>query len=96
LDEALELQPAVVLPGHGDPGGPETLRGQAKYLRDLYAAVQREKAAGMTEQQIMAAPITLAADDANWVRDDQGITAGIIYRELEAGKPAGALQHTWK
>jgi glyoxylase-like metal-dependent hydrolase (beta-lactamase superfamily II) len=84
LDKALTLQPAVVLPGHGDPGGPEILRGQTKYLRDLYAAVEHEKAAGMTEQQVMAKPITLPADDANWVRDDQGITAGIIYRELEA------------
>jgi len=39
-------QPAIVLPGHGDPGGPEILRGQAKYLRDLYAAVKHEKAPG--------------------------------------------------
>jgi hypothetical protein len=72
------------------------LRGQAKYLRDLYAAVEHEKAAGMTEQQVIAKPITLPTDDANWVRDDQGATAGIIYRDLEAGKPAGALPHKWK
>jgi len=96
LNRALKLQPAVVLPGHGEPGGAEILRGQAKYLRDLYAAVAHEKASGMTEQQVMAAPITLPADDANWVRDDQGMTAGVIYRELAAGKPAGSLPHTWK
>jgi len=96
LDRALALRPAVVLPGHGDPGGPEIVRGQAKYLRDLYAAVAREKVSGMTEQQVMAAPIKLPADDANWVRDDQGMTSGIIYREIEARKPAGSLPHTWK
>jgi hypothetical protein len=50
----------------------------------------------MTEQQVIATPVILPADDANWVRDDQGTTAGIIYRELAAGKPAGALPHTWK
>jgi len=96
LDRALTLRPGVVLPGHGEPGGAEVLRGQAKYLRDLYAAVAREKASGMTEQQAMATPITLPADDANWVRDDQGVTAGILYREIAAGKPAGSLPHTWK
>jgi len=44
----------------------------------------------MTEQQVIAAPVILPADDANWVRDDQGTTAGIIYRELAAGKPGSA------
>jgi hypothetical protein len=72
------------------------LRGQAKYLRDLYAAVQHEKNAGMTEQQVITTQVTLPVDDANWVREDQGTTAGVIYRELVAGKPAGALQHAWK
>lgn len=96
LDQALALHPAIVLPGHGNPGGPEILRGQAKYLRDLYTAVEHEKSAGMTEQQVIAMPLNLPADDANWVRDDQGTTAGIIYRELAAGQPAGSLPHTWK
>ena len=96
LDQAIALQPAVVLPGHGDLGGPEILRGQAKYVRDFYAAVEDEKTRGMTERQAIATPVALPVDDANWVRDDQGTTAGIIYRELAAGKAAGALPHTWK
>ena len=96
LDRALALEPATVLPGHGDPGGAEILRGQAKYLRDLYAAVEREKASGMTEPQATSTPLTLPADDANWGREDQGMTAGIIYRELAAGKPAGSLPHKWQ
>ena len=96
LDRAFALKPAAVLPGHGDPGGPEILRGQAKYIRDLYAAVAQEKTSGMTEQQVMATSIALPAADANWVRDDQAMTTGIIYRELAAGKPGGSLPHKWQ
>jgi cyclase len=96
LDRALTLQPAFVLPGHGDLGGAEILAGQARYLRDLYAVVTRERVSGLSEQQAIASPIVLPANDANWIREDQGITVGIIYRELETAQPAGALPHTWK
>lgn len=46
LEKAEALAPRVVLPGHGERGGPELLSHQRRYLVDLRAAVQAHVAAG--------------------------------------------------
>jgi cyclase len=95
IDKAIALGPAVVMPGHGDAGGVEILTGQAQFLRDLDAAVEREVRAGDSVAQARA-EIRMPARDANWTKPDMAQDVGIVYTEIKAGKPAGALPHTWQ
>ena len=95
LDKAAALQPKIVLPGHGDAGGVEIVTGQAQFLRDLYEAVRVEIRDGVPLAQA-AVSTKLPERDANWVRPDMSQDVGIVYSEIEAGKPAGALPHTWQ
>jgi len=95
IDHAAALGPAIVLPGHGDAGGVEILHGQAQFLRDLYAAVAKEVRLRETVQQATA-DLKMPTADANWLRSDMLQDVGIVYAEIKAGKPAGALPHTWQ
>ncbi len=91
LDKAAALGPNVVLPGHGDMGGVEIVTGQAQFLRDLYAAVKAQM-----DLPVSDVKVSLPERDANWVRPDMSQHIGIMYAEIKAGKPAGALPHTWQ
>lgn len=95
IDKAAELRPKLVLPGHGDAGDAEILRGQAKFLRDLYVDVAKSVREHKTVHQATA-ELKMPAPDANWVRSDMAQDVGIVYAEITAGKPAGALPHTWQ
>ncbi len=46
LERAIDLKPVAVLPGHGEAGGMEILIGQARFLLDLYSAVEAQVKAG--------------------------------------------------
>ena len=97
LDHALHLEPRYVLPGHGNAGGPEILKGQAQFLRDLRQAVAADLAKGERPE---AMKIDLPAADDNWIphsRPDlwqQDIATMAL--ELSSHKPAGSLPHEWK
>jgi cyclase len=91
LDKAAALNPLKVLPGHGDDGGIEIVTGQARFLRDLYAAVKAQ-----IDLPVDQMKISLPAADANWTRPDISQHVGIICSEIKAGKPAGSLPHTWQ
>ncbi len=95
IDKATALGPVIVLPGHGAAGGVEILAGQARFLRDLLAEVKKQRDAGVPLETIEKT-LTLPAADANWVRPDMSQHVQIVYSELTAGKPAGALPHTWQ
>ena len=95
IDKAAALGPEFVLPGHGDAGGIEILHGQAQFLRDLYANVAKSVHEHKTVQQATA-DLKMSAADANWVRTDMAQDVGIVYAEIQAGKPAGELPHTWQ
>jgi cyclase len=95
IDRAAALGPVVVLPGHGEAGGPEILTGQAQFLRDLYNAVKEQMKNDASLEQVQAA-IYLPARDANWTRPDMSQDVAITFAEIKAGKPAGALPHTWQ
>ena len=92
LDKAVTLGPAVVLPGHGAVGGVEIVTGQAQFLRDLYAAVKAQIDLPVSDVKVTLPEL----ETANWVRPDMSQHVGIIYAEIKAGKPAGALPHTWQ
>ena len=64
-------------------------------MRDLYADVARSVRQHKTVQQATA-DLKMPAADANWVRSDMAQDVGIVYAEIQVGKPAGALPHTWQ
>jgi cyclase len=95
IAKAEALQPAIVLPGHGQPGGVEMLEGQARFLRDLRSACDADVRAGLSVPQA-ARQLRLPPADATWVRQDMTQDVQIEYAEIEAGKPAGSLPHVWQ
>jgi len=40
--------------------------------------------------------VKLPSTDANWIPKDMAQDIGIVYSEIQAGKPAGALPHVWQ
>ncbi|MES2394249.1 MAG: MBL fold metallo-hydrolase [Acidobacteriota bacterium] len=95
IAKAAALHPQLVLPGHGASGGPEMLAGQAGFLRDLRAAVADDVRHGLPLAEAETT-LKLPSRDANWVRPDMAQDIAITYSEVKAGKPAGALPHTWQ
>jgi cyclase len=93
LQRAIELKPIAVLPGHGDAGGMEILIGQARFLLDLYSAVDDQVKAGKIPT---GKTISLPAEDKNWVPADLDWDVEATYNEISHGQPAGALPHEWK
>lgn len=95
-----ELEPAVVVPGHGPLTDADGAREMADYLRYVEAGVRERHAAGMTPRQ---ASIDLDLD-LNGTRfgswDDRErlvVTVHTIWRELEPGteRPDIVQMFTW-
>jgi cyclase len=93
LERAIALKPVAVLPGHGDAGGKEILIGQARFLLDLYSAVEEQVKAGKVPTE---KTVVLPEEDKNWVPEDLSGDVEATYNEISQGKPAGALPHEWK
>jgi cyclase len=93
LERAIALKPVAVLPGHGDAGGKEILIGQARFLLDLYSAVEEQVKAGKVPT---GKTVVLPEEDKNWVPEDLSGDVEATYNEISQGKPAGALPHEWK
>ena len=97
LDKAIALGPEHVLPGHGDAGGIEILKGQRQFLTDLYAAVKAQADAGKKPAEMQ---IELPEPDRWWFpasRPDlrqQDIET--VYLEVTSHGPAGSIPHEWK
>jgi glyoxylase-like metal-dependent hydrolase (beta-lactamase superfamily II) len=93
LQKAMDLKPEHVLPGHGETGGIEILRGQRQFLLDLYSTVKAQIAAGKTLAEIH---VDLPARDRNWVPKDLAWDIEATYTEIAHHQPAGAVPHEWK
>jgi cyclase len=97
LQRAIDLGPEHVLPGHGDAGGIEILRGQRQFLLDLYSAVKQQADAGKKPAEMH---IELPKPDQWWFPENrpelrqQDIET--VYLELTSHRPAGAVPHEWK
>jgi len=97
LDKAIALRPEHVLPGHGDAGGIEILKGQRQFLIDLYAAVKAQADAGKKPAEMQ---VELPEPDRWWFpasRPDlrqQDIET--VYLEVKSHAPAGSIPHEWK
>ena len=54
LDDCLALQPLIVVPGHGEIGGPEIIRGVRDYIANLGDRVLAARKGGKSPDQIVA------------------------------------------
>ena len=95
IGKAVALGPAIVLPGHGGAGGVEILAGQARFLTDLFTEAKRQRELGVPLERVET-EIRLPEVDAHWVRPDMKQDVQIVWAEIGAGKPAGALPHEWQ
>ena len=97
LDKAIALGPVHVLPGHGDAGGIEILRGQRQFLIDLYAAVKTQADAGKKPAEMK---IELPVPDQWWFpvgrADLRQQDVETVYLEITSHQAAGATPHEWK
>jgi glyoxylase-like metal-dependent hydrolase (beta-lactamase superfamily II) len=93
LERAIELKPQYVLPGHGDAGGIEILRGQRQFLLDLYSAVKEQVDAG---KPLAGIHVELPERDRNWIPKDLTWDIEANYTEITHHEPAGAVPHVWK
>jgi cyclase len=88
-----------VLPGHGRPGGPEVLAGEAKFLRELYAGVQGLVKQGKTVDDIqklgmennLEATLRFSAQAKNWVGKSLAGQASAAFLEITEKKPRGEI-----
>jgi cyclase len=98
---AQKFDAAHVLPGHGGPGGKEILEGQARFMTELYSAVQAaikqgKKLDDIVKKQgdkLVSTTITLPASVKNWVGDGLPDQVRDTYDEITQHKPHGDIPH---
>jgi hypothetical protein len=86
---AQKLRVKTVLPGHGVPGGPEVMAGQAQFMVELRKAVKSGVDQGKTPADL--AKLQLPEDVKNWVGDGLAAQAKDAYEEITQGKPHGEI-----
>ena len=87
---AQKLKIARVLPGHGRPGGPEVLVGQASFMVELHKAVKSAIAQGKKVDEIKGS-IKLPDNVKNWVGKSLPAQAQDAFEEISQGKPHGEI-----
>ncbi len=86
---AQRLKVKTVLPGHGEPGGPEVLAGQALFMVELRKAVKSAVDQGAKASDL--AKLHLPDSVKNWVGDGLGAQEKDAYEEILQGKPHGEI-----
>jgi cyclase len=87
---AQKLKVKTVLPGHGVPGGPEVLAGQAQFMLELHKAVKSAVDQGKKPEDLAA--LQLPDSVKNWVGDSLKQQTKDAYEEITQGKPHGEIQ----
>src|ERR1700722_10803791 len=87
---AQKLKVKHVLPGHGVPGGPEVLAGQALYMTELLKAVKAGIAQGKKVEELKAS-LQLPDSVKNWVGPSLQAQVQDAYEEITQGKPHGEI-----
>jgi cyclase len=88
--KARKLKVTRVLPGHGAPGGPEVLAGQALYMTELHKAVKSAIGQGKKVEDIQAS-LQLPDSVKNWVGPSLKAQVQDAYDEITQGKPHGEI-----
>ena len=99
INQALQLDVATVLPGHGVPGSREVLLGERQFIDELEKAVQAAVKAGKKLEDLVVkdgdkltgAKIQLPETVKNWVGDFFPGQIEVVYKEITLGKPHGEI-----
>ncbi len=94
-----KLGATKVLPAHGPHGGTEILAGELAFMTELRKAVASARKSGkkiddvvtMKDGKPVKTSVTLPAAVKNWVGDFLPAQVFDMWKELESGKPRGAL-----
>jgi len=92
IQAAAKLKVKSVLPGHGVPGGPELLAGQAQFMTELYKAAKTAADQGKSVEELESS-VRWAASVENWVGPSAKQQLKDAYDEIKQGKPHGDLPH---
>jgi len=87
---AQKLKVKYVLPGHGEPGGPEVLEGQAQYMIVLHKAVKDALAQGKKLDDL--ASVNVPDSVKKWVGPSMKAQIKDTYEEITQGKPHGEIK----
>ncbi len=87
---AQKLKVTRVLPGHGEPGGPEVLAGQARFMIELHKAVKSAIGQGKKLDDIKTT-LQLPNSVKNWVGPSLPVQVQDTYEEISQGKPHGEI-----
>ncbi len=84
LDQLTQMNPAIVIPGHGVQGNVDSLRGERAYLAAVFDAVRAGIASGLSPEQLENS-IDLSAHKP-WSDDDKRNRANILsaYKKLKS------------
>jgi cyclase len=87
---AQKLKVTTILPGHGEPGGPEVLAGQALYMTELHKAVKAAIAEGRKLPDFKTS-LQLPDSVKHWVGPSLPAQVQDAYEEISQGKPHGEI-----
>ena len=90
IRRAQKLKVKTVLPGHGEPGGPEVLEGQAQYMIALHKAVKAAIAQGKKPEDL--ASLNMPDNVKKWVGPSFKAQIQDTYDEIQQGKPHGEIK----
>src|SRR5713226_8465476 len=99
--QAEKLEIVHVLPGHGAPAGKEILDGEARFMTELYEAVQSSLNQGkrladivkMEGNKPLSTSVQLSDKVKNWVGETLPEQVKTTYEEITQHKPHGDLPH---
>jgi glyoxylase-like metal-dependent hydrolase (beta-lactamase superfamily II) len=86
-----KLKVKTVLPGHGLPGGPEVLEGQAQYMIALHKAVKTAVARGTKLDDLQT--VEVPENVRKWAGASQKAQIKDAYEEISQGKPHGEIKN---
>jgi glyoxylase-like metal-dependent hydrolase (beta-lactamase superfamily II) len=90
IRKAQKLKVKQVLPGHGEPGGPEVLEGQAQYMVELHKAVKAAIASGKKPDDL--AMVDVPASVKKWAGTSMKAQIKDTYEEITQQKPHGEIK----
>jgi glyoxylase-like metal-dependent hydrolase (beta-lactamase superfamily II) len=99
LAQARKLDVKTVLPGHGGPGGADLIDGEARFMTELYKAVQSEMARGRKLEEVVtlkgtqpsATSVKLPDSVSKWVGNPLPAQVRDAFVEMREKKPRGDL-----
>jgi len=90
IRKAQKLQVKMVLPGHGEPGGPDVLEGQAQYMIALHKAVGDAIAQGKKLDELKT--VKVPDNVQKWVGPSMEAQIKDTYEEITQRKPHGEIK----